>query len=345
MDQQALGGRPSGEGEKGATDMGRRSNFKDVIAASPVIFAIGVAGDSGSGKTTFTRAIREIFGEDLTSTISMDDYHILDRTQRREQNITPLSPEANDFTLLAQHLADLKAGKTVQKPVYNHISGTIEPPVPFSPAKILIIEGLHAFAVPALRRLLDFTIFVDPTDEVKASWKIARDTGRRGYAREEVLAEMEARRPDYRAYVAPQRGVADAVISIAVSRYAREEGESGIYAATLLQEKQDKTIESISLTFDLFSMCSLSDRNFLLEFHEQVLDGRRMGAITFDGELQYGVIRRLEQTVEAQTGVHPISIFAGRSYVTASDVIQLILSWRIINKRIAIAARGLQGGG
>jgi phosphoribulokinase len=320
--------------------MRRSSNFKEVIAASPFIFIIGVAGDSGSGKTTFTRAIREIFGEDLTSTISMDDYHIYDRTQRRKRNITPLSPEANDFSLLAEHLADLKQGKTVQKPVYNHTAGTIDPPVPFSPTKILILEGLHAFATPALRELLDFTIFVDPADGVKASWKLSRDTGRRGYARDEVVQEMETRRPDYRAYVAPQRGVANAVISIDFSRYGRKKGDGEIYAITLMQEKLDRTIENITLTFDLFSMCSLSDRNFLLEFQEQPLDGRRMGAITLDGELQYGVIRRLERTVEAQTGVHPISIFAGKDYVSASDVIQLILSWRIINKRIFIAAEG-----
>ncbi|MDG6257305.1 MAG: phosphoribulokinase [Methanomicrobiaceae archaeon] len=321
--------------------MTEQLNFKDAIATSPVIFAIGVAGDSGSGKTTFTRVIREIFGEGLTSTISLDDYHIYDRTQRRERNITPLSPQANDFDLLVKHLADLKQGKTIEKPVYSHTTGTIEPPVPFTPTKILILEGLHTFATPALRRLLDFTIFVDPSDEVKASWKLARDMRRRGYAKEEVLREMEVREPDYRAYVAPQRGVADAIISVAFSRYGREKGEEdNIYAVTLLQEKQDRTIETISLTFDLFSMCSLSDRDFLLEFREQHLDGRRMGAITFDGELQYGVIHRLERTVEEQTGVHPISMFAGRSYVNASDVIQLILSWRIINKRIYIAVRG-----
>jgi len=321
-----------------------QSNFKNVIATSPVIFAIGVAGDSGSGKTTFTRAIREIFGEGLTSTISMDDYHIYDRTQRRERNITPLSPEANNFALLAEHLADLKQGKIIEKPVYNHTTGTIEPPVPFTPTKILILEGLHAFATPALRELLDFTIFVDPADGVKASWKLTRDMRRRGYAKEEVLEEMEVRLPDYRAYVAPQRRLADAIISIEFSRYGQEKGEEdNIYSVTLLQGKQDRTIDNISLTFDLFSMCSLSDRNFLLEFHEQLLDGRRMGAITFDGELQSGVIRRLERTVEEQTGVHPISIFAGRSYVSASDVIQLILAWRIINKRIYISAGGETG--
>ena len=59
-------------------------NFKEIIAHSPVIFTIGVAGDSGSGKTTFTNAIRQIFGPDLVSTITLDDYHRYDREERKD---------------------------------------------------------------------------------------------------------------------------------------------------------------------------------------------------------------------------------------------------------------------
>jgi len=108
-----------------------RSDFKRVIAESSYVFIIGVAGDSGTGKTTFTRAIREIFGEDLVSTITIDDYHRYDRRERKELGITPLVPEANRFDLLEEHLDDLKAGRTIQKPVYNHDNGKFEPPVPF----------------------------------------------------------------------------------------------------------------------------------------------------------------------------------------------------------------------
>ncbi|HQN91944.1 MAG TPA: uridine kinase, partial [Methanoculleus sp.] len=121
------------------------SDFKRVIAESPYVFIIGVAGDSGSGKTTFTHAIREIFGEDLVSTITTDDYHKYDRQQRRELGITPLAPEANQLDLLEEHLAELKAGRAILKPVYNHNTGRFDPPVPFSPTKILIVEGLHPF--------------------------------------------------------------------------------------------------------------------------------------------------------------------------------------------------------
>ncbi|WP_281175370.1 hypothetical protein [Methanogenium cariaci] len=64
-------------------------NFRDTIRASDCIYIIGVAGDSGSGKTTFTQAFRAIFGPDLVCAFSMDDYHLLDRDARAEQGITP----------------------------------------------------------------------------------------------------------------------------------------------------------------------------------------------------------------------------------------------------------------
>lgn len=313
------------------------TNFKEVIARSPHVFIIGVAGDSGSGKTTFTRAIREIFGEELVATITLDDYHTLDRARRRELGITPLAPEANDLDLLVSHLRDLKAGKTIKKPVYNHILGTIEPPVSFSPAKILILEGLHTLFTPALRAMLDFSLFVDPDEDVKRAWKIRRDMKRRGYGMDEVIEEMETRRSDYRKFIAPQRKYADTIIAINPSHYGEDLGDRrNIYRVTLYWEKFEQRMDHVSLSIDLVALLSLSDRNFLLEFNKPVLDGREMGALTFDGELAYDVIRRLEQNVEIQTGVHPISIFTGRDYVTPTDIIQLILSWRIIHERILV---------
>ena len=73
-------------------------SFKEIIARSPKVFIIGVAGDSGSGKTTFTNAIRQIFGPDMVVTITLDDYHKFDREERHRLNITPLHPDANNLT-------------------------------------------------------------------------------------------------------------------------------------------------------------------------------------------------------------------------------------------------------
>jgi phosphoribulokinase len=314
-----------------------QGNFKDVIARSPCIFAIGVAGDSGSGKTTFTGAIREIFGGDLVSSFSLDDYHRYDRGERRDLGITPLSPDANRIGQIERDLACLKKGESIEKPVYNHGTGTFDPPVPFVPKKILILEGLHTLFTPRLRSLLDFTLFVDPDEDVKRFWKIKRDTGDRGYRSGEVEGELAARASDYTKYIAPQRQFADAVIAAGFSRYGKElAGTRNLYQATLLQTRPEERIRDIELSIDLSHLLSLSDRHFLMEFRPEELDGREMGALTFDGELPYALIRRLEAAVERQTGVHPIRIFENRSTVTAGEIVQLILAWRIINRRIAV---------
>ncbi|MDD4126284.1 MAG: phosphoribulokinase, partial [Methanomicrobium sp.] len=184
--------------------MGYGDNFRNVILNSPCVFIIGVAGDSGSGKTTFTGSVRQIFGEDLVSTITLDDYHIMNREERKRKNITPLSPTANNLSLLEEHVARLKAGKTIQKPVYNHKTGEIDPPVPFIPSRIIILEGLHTFFTPRLRELIDFTVFVNPEKGVKYDWKIRRDVFERGYKKEDVLAELKSREDDYKKYVEPQ---------------------------------------------------------------------------------------------------------------------------------------------
>ncbi len=90
-------------------------NFKDTIAESPYIFILGVAGDSGSGKTTFTEGVRSIFGTDLVSTITLDDYHSLDRDSRRKQGLTALNPEANRIEQTEQDLILLKRGVPYRK--------------------------------------------------------------------------------------------------------------------------------------------------------------------------------------------------------------------------------------
>lgn len=310
-------------------------NFKDTIAASPYIFTIGVAGDSGSGKTTFTQGIRSIFGNDLVSTITLDDYHALDREGRKTEGVTALHPKANRIDRLEQDLIQLRRGVPVEKPVYNHATGTFDSPVIFRPLKILILEGLHTFSTPTLRKYLDFTLFVNPERDVKYDWKIRRDVAKRGYSREAVLAEIHEREPDYVQYVLPQMHYADAVIGIGYSEYGKDLGEQrNVYRITLAQKKLKKVLEDIDLSLDLYSILSLSERNFSLKFLTSEHDGQKMGELVMDGELSEHVVDKLEHSIERQTRVHPISIFQNRDYVTAGDLAQLILCWRIIHRRI-----------
>jgi len=312
-------------------------NFKDTIAASPCIFTVGVAGDSGSGKTTFTEAIRSIFGKDLVSTITLDDYHSLDRAGRREQGITALDPRANRIEQLERDLIQLKQGVPIEKPVYNHTTGTFDSPVFFKPNKILILEGLHTLFTPTLRKNLDFTLFVDPVKQVKNDWKIRRDMAKRGYSRDAVMKKITEREPDYERYIAPQKEFADAVIGIDYSEFGQDLGlERNIYRISLLQNKMNHTRENIDLSLDLYSILSLSQRNFSLKFLTSEQHDHRMGQLVMDGELRQHVVEKLERSIENQTQVHPISLFKHRDYVPAGDLAQLILCWRIIHHRIFI---------
>ncbi|MEN6395754.1 MAG: phosphoribulokinase [Methanoregula sp.] len=320
--------------------MPRVPPFKEVIARSPLVFVIGVAGDSGSGKTTFTNAIRHIFGPDLVATITLDDYHRYDRAERKRLDITPLHPDANNLAQLETDVERLKEGRAIQKPVYNHSNGTFDPPIPFVSKKIIILEGLHTLFTPRLRGLLDFSVFVDPDPEVKHAWKSKRDTGRRGYSPVEVTEEISRREKDYEMFIAPQRCLADAVIRIGYSLYGKEKGASdNIYRISLLQHRMNQIVADVDLNIDLNSLLSFHDHDFMIEFSTENVACARMRALTFDGEMNYETVRKLEKSIEQQTGVHPIAIFENRATVTATDLVQLILSWRIIHRRIFLQDR------
>lgn len=315
-------------------------NFKRIIATSPIIFTIGVAGDSGSGKTTFTDAIRQIFGPDLVATITLDDYHKFDREQRRKNGVTPLCPDANNIAQLESDIAILKEGRPIKKPVYNHINGRFDSPIVFEPRKILILEGLHTLLTPRLCELMDFSIFVDPAKEVKYEWKRRRDMEKRGYTSAEVEEEIASREKDYDNYIAPQRCSADAVIQIRHSKYGKQLGEErNVYQISLLQSQMKRVIADIDLSIDLYSLLSFHNEDFLIEFLTQQIACERMRALTFDGVMNYETIRALEKSVERQTGIHPIEMFAHKKTVTATDITQLILSWRIIHRRIFLQER------
>ena len=101
----------------------------------------------------------------------------------------------------------------------------------------------------------------------------------------------------------------------------------------------EHNLKNIDLALDLFSILSLSQRNFSLGFGTSEYEGHKMGKLSMDGELSTHVVRKLEHSIEQQTKVHPISLFKRRSYVTASDLVQLILCWRIIHQRIFVEER------
>merc|ERR1711968_215896 len=122
----------------------------------------------------------------------------------------------------------LKSGETISKPIYNHVNGTLDTPEEIVPTQIVIVEGLHPMADARVRELLDFSLYLDITDDVKFAWKIQRDMVERGHSLESIQQSIEARKPDFDAYVAPQRGDADVVI--------QKEGKANFDPAYLFDE-------------------------------------------------------------------------------------------------------------
>jgi len=198
---------------------------------------IGVAADSGCGKSTFMRRLTSIFGgdvvgplggghgtdggwetntlvSDLTTVICLDDYHLNDRAGRKVSGLTALDLAENNFDLMYEQMSALKAGKTVQKPIYNHVNGTLDTPETITATPIIIIEGLHPMADERVRDLLDFSLYLDISDDVKLNWKIQRDMEERGHSLQSILDSIEARKPDFDAFIAPQKPYADLAIEV-----------------------------------------------------------------------------------------------------------------------------------
>lgn len=199
------------------------------------VVLIGVAGDSGCGKSTFLRRLADLFGEELITVICLDDYHCLDRKQRKEQGVTALNPKANNFDLMYEQVKALKDGQEIMKPIYNHETGMIDPPELIQPTPIVVIEGLHPMYDERVRSLLDFSVYLDIDDEVKIAWKIQRDMAERGHTYEDVLAAINSRRPDFQAYIDPQKQYADAVIQVLPTKLIPDDKERKVLRVRLIQ--------------------------------------------------------------------------------------------------------------
>jgi phosphoribulokinase len=177
----------------------------------PVI--LGVVGDSAAGKTTLTRGLVRVLGEENVTHVCTDDYHRYDRKQRAELGITPLHPDCNYLDIIAQHLPHLRRGDAILKPVYRHQDGTFGPPVYVMPERFTVIEGLFGYYLPEMRDSYDVRVYLNPPEELRRRWKVQRDCSRRGYTTDQVLAELDRREPDSEAFIRPQRRYADMLVS------------------------------------------------------------------------------------------------------------------------------------
>ena len=177
----------------------------------PII--LGIVGDSAAGKTTLTKGIAQILGKDNVTVICTDDYHRYDRAQRAEMGISALHPDCNYLDIIEQHLALLRAGQAILKPIYNHSTGAFDPPEYIEPRQYVIVEGLLGYSTRKMIDSYDVKTYLAPPESLRATWKIKRDTRKRGYNEEQVVAQLNQREPDSEAFIRPQRKWADMIVS------------------------------------------------------------------------------------------------------------------------------------
>ncbi|MCU0568354.1 MAG: phosphoribulokinase [Oculatellaceae cyanobacterium Prado106] len=174
---------------------------------------LGIVGDSAAGKTTLTKGIAQVLGEQDVTTICTDDYHRYDRIQRAELGISALHPDCNYLDIIQQHLTLLRTGQPILKPIYNHNTGSFDAPEYVKPSKFVIVEGLLGYATRGMRDSYDVKVYLAPPEELRSLWKIKRDTRKRGYNEAEVMDQLRKREPDSEAFIRPQRQWADLVVS------------------------------------------------------------------------------------------------------------------------------------
>ncbi|HEY9743082.1 MAG TPA: phosphoribulokinase [Coleofasciculaceae cyanobacterium] len=305
---------------------------------SPII--IGVAGDSGSGKTTYSDGIRRLLGRDVVDTIAMDGYHKEDREQRQKSDRLPLDPDANHLDLLQEHLAALKQGKSVEVPIYNHATGKFDPPRPFSPSPIIIVEGLHAL-YPELLPWLDFSIYVDPDHQVKWQWKFDRDVKRRGHRAEKLEADMLRREAAYKRWLDFQKTSANVVIKIYQSHLqelARHQFMGVLpeccYKVELIVDPAPVPLPTLPLPFDLAAMLEVNQPPFLLAAVPSTYWGRQVMIIHIDGVLSHQTIAELEEHIVAFTGIPVEEAIVNQEHelVCATQFVQLLITWRFLEQ-------------
>lgn len=179
------------------------------------VMTIGIAGGTGSGKTTLTRRLQKEFAGDV-SILYHDNYYKphneLDYEHRSKLNYD--HPDAFDTPLLVQHLTALRQGKSIRCPVYDYaIHNRSEQFITIHPTKVIIVEGILIFADPVLRKLLDIKIFVDTDADVRILRRIMRDVQERGRSLDSVVKQyLSTVKPMHEQYVEPSKRTADIIV-------------------------------------------------------------------------------------------------------------------------------------
>ncbi|MGE0089557.1 MAG: uridine kinase [Bacteroidales bacterium] len=179
-------------------------------------FIIGIAGGTGSGKTTVVKKIIELLPKDEVAILPQDSYYRdnsnLPLEERQEMNFD--HPRSLEFSLLVEHIKQLKAGHSIQQPIYSYLTCTrSKETILVEPKKVVIIEGILILANAQLRNIMDIKVFVDADNDDRLMRVIQRDLVERGRSVNKVLERYEKTvKPMHLQFIEPTKRYADIII-------------------------------------------------------------------------------------------------------------------------------------
>ncbi len=177
-------------------------------------FTIGIAGDSGSGKTTMISVLEKCLGKRNLLFVEGDGDHRWERGNKNWQEFTALNPKANYLYKQVDDLKHLRNGVSVSRVDYDHSTGKFTEKKKNRIKKYVLLCGLHALYLPQTRRNLDLKIYMDSEENLRRLWKIRRDVRERGYSIEAIIKQIDDRVPDAVKYIYPQKEYADLVVQL-----------------------------------------------------------------------------------------------------------------------------------
>jgi uridine kinase len=181
-------------------------------------FVIGVAGGSGSGKTTVVRRIVDSLGPEQVTLLDHDRYYRARNDLRLEERaaLNYDHPDALETDLMVEHVRALKAGKAVDVPQYDFTRHARLPETEtFQPRRALIVEGILVFTDAALRELMDIKVFVDTDSDTRFIRRLQRDVAERGRTMESVIDQYQHTvKPMHLEFVEPSKRYADVIIPL-----------------------------------------------------------------------------------------------------------------------------------
>ena len=174
---------------------------------------IGITGDSGTGKSTFAKAVTKLFGSAATVNLEGDDYHNWDRESPMWKSVTHLNPRANRLFDLVRDLRTLLDGSSVNARSYDHLTGLFSSLKRKTSKNLILISGLHTLYLKSLVDEIDKSVYLMMDERLRISFKTERDL-KRGRSTDYTLNEIKKRQQDSEKYIFPQSERADVVFNI-----------------------------------------------------------------------------------------------------------------------------------